>query len=820
MDMEKHDDAPKDVKRAAPVEREINKGQKDDTFEGYPQVVEKKKKWEHCDKPPSKKSKHSAKSDRDCCQQRKEKRQKAAKYIMISVPEKPCVLPKLDIVPRHCLTKQKYIDMLATPSRKCPPECYSKPVLRKLKPVSPRIKELAQPTRQRMLMALQQGAATLPPAFLDNLVRTLENETCLTPEQAAVASRKKKHQKKAKGRKSKRLFKETRKSRKLTIGVTSTGSTFDKDPVSCQYLIAERFVRSILKWKCPIPKAEFNDISKVIIQRLIDTLEYTPPQDEDRKSQQLRFLADAIACWVTGVLSEVAENQEKKLIERCRKKEEEMKGDEDEDDDDDDRGDEDKGKDQLEEDEDEEDEEDEDLTDRSGKSEDREREKSREEVVEEMEEMEEEIEDESGAEVIDETDIRETEGEEQAETQVEEQDLGIQTESKVEEGTEPQAEVTAEAETEAEGPATADAAVEVDTIAKEETDKEQQLTAELVPEPEPEPETEVITEPPEEAEVKPEIELTTKPSEELPVEPIVEETEEQPAESEEPVPEVGETEEITDEGAIPTEELDASVPTEEEEKEKEEVEALETEEGGEPLETEEGKKEESITALETKAPSEMGLPKDVMKDLVELFKTDLPFLTFGKIIDTINKMIAETPENTGEDPITNGIHRAIYEKLRNIVMLENPELLTEELENVMNVVCGKIANWLRSILSKSQLAFMKQFVPEVESKEIRDWTKWLSYISDVAKDWNGWLRDVIDKMFEMESAPITRGEWRDWTKSVDTKALLWRRFHLQIRHQAHRNVTMISGRHVVKTGTKKPISADQSEQLFATDLHI
>lgn len=55
--MEKHDDAPKDVKRAAPVEREINKGQKDDTFEGYPQVVEKKKRWEHCDKPPSKRSK-------------------------------------------------------------------------------------------------------------------------------------------------------------------------------------------------------------------------------------------------------------------------------------------------------------------------------------------------------------------------------------------------------------------------------------------------------------------------------------------------------------------------------------------------------------------------------------------------------------------------------------------------------------------------------------------------------------------------------------------------------------------------------------------
>lgn len=66
--------------------------------------------------------------------------------------------------------------------RKCPPECDIKMVRRKLKPVSPRIKELAQPSRQRMLMTLQQNASILPPALLDNLVRTIEKETCLTPE--------------------------------------------------------------------------------------------------------------------------------------------------------------------------------------------------------------------------------------------------------------------------------------------------------------------------------------------------------------------------------------------------------------------------------------------------------------------------------------------------------------------------------------------------------------------------------------------------------------------------------------------------------------
>lgn len=55
--MEKHDDAPEDVKRATSVDREVKRGEKDDTFEGYPRAQERKKRWEHCDKPPSKKPK-------------------------------------------------------------------------------------------------------------------------------------------------------------------------------------------------------------------------------------------------------------------------------------------------------------------------------------------------------------------------------------------------------------------------------------------------------------------------------------------------------------------------------------------------------------------------------------------------------------------------------------------------------------------------------------------------------------------------------------------------------------------------------------------
>lgn len=60
--MEKHDDAPEDVKRATSIEVEIKKGEKDDTFEGYPRVQEKKKRWEHCKDTPPKKSKANRRS--------------------------------------------------------------------------------------------------------------------------------------------------------------------------------------------------------------------------------------------------------------------------------------------------------------------------------------------------------------------------------------------------------------------------------------------------------------------------------------------------------------------------------------------------------------------------------------------------------------------------------------------------------------------------------------------------------------------------------------------------------------------------------------
>ncbi|KOX77798.1 hypothetical protein WN51_10588 [Melipona quadrifasciata] len=828
---------------------------------------------------------------------------------MVSVFEEACTFPKMDIIPRHCLTKQDYIDMLATPRRKCPPESHKKMVFRKLKPVSPRIKELAQPTRQRMLMTLQQGASILPPALLDNLVRTIEKETCLTPEQAAKISRKKKTRgKKRKGGTDKWQYKETNKLKKPGGGILTTTGSFDKDSVSCQYLMAERFVRSILKWKCSYPKSEFNDVTEVIVRRLIDILEYSPLQDEDRKSQQVRHLADVIACWITGVLTEVAQYQEEKLMEQCKKKEEEMKIDEEEEeekeDEDEDEDEEDKDKDLKRY---EDDDREPDLDWEEDKKPKDKKIKERELVSKLEKEMEEDVPPEMDDKVeekikpdIEEPEVAEIElpVEIETETQVEPK-VQVETEMQTEPKVQVEAEVDTQLDTETEVEKESEIKLEPEPEPELESEPELEATVEINQEPEPElnpepepelnpepepelnpepepelnpepepelnpepepelnpePEPELNPEPEPELNPEPEPELNPEPEPELNPEPEPElNPEPEPELNPEPEPELNPEPEpeskIESEPELKVEpELEIKAESEPEPKKVEvepeselkiepepeaEVEAevkpepelelepqVEPEVERKPEEEEvEDKIEELLDEKEIKVPVEMKLSKDIdiIEGLEELFKTDLPFLTFDKIIDTIYKMIECMPENTGEDPITNGIHRAIYEKLNNIVKLENPDLLTEELKIIMNVVCGKIANWLRSILSKSQIAFMEKYMPEVDSKEIRDWTRWLEYISDVAKDWNIWLRSVIEKLLEMESEKITRREWQNWTRSFDTKALLWRRFHLQTMHQAHRNVTMLIGRHVVKTGTKRMVP-DISEQLInVTDL--
>lgn len=56
-----------------------------------------------------------------------------------------------------------------------------------VKSASLRIEELARPTKQRALITLKEKVPILSPAFVNNLVRIIEAESCLTPEYIYVS---------------------------------------------------------------------------------------------------------------------------------------------------------------------------------------------------------------------------------------------------------------------------------------------------------------------------------------------------------------------------------------------------------------------------------------------------------------------------------------------------------------------------------------------------------------------------------------------------------------------------------------------------------
>ncbi|RLU14894.1 hypothetical protein DMN91_012781 [Ooceraea biroi] len=181
---------------------------------------------------------------------------------------------------------------------------------------SARIKELARPTRQRVLMTLQERASTLSPVFVDNLIKIIEAESCLTPEEAAQVLREKRRSQKA-TRAPVSVKKWERKIAKLD-GTEAT-STLEKDATMCQYLIAECFVRSILGYQCQSQKKDVREIAQVILKRLTSLDGYTDTRSDDRATQQLRLLADIVACWIAEVLMEVAETR-KEALEEYREK--------------------------------------------------------------------------------------------------------------------------------------------------------------------------------------------------------------------------------------------------------------------------------------------------------------------------------------------------------------------------------------------------------------------------------------------------------------------------------------------------------------------
>ncbi|KAK2588824.1 hypothetical protein KPH14_001696 [Odynerus spinipes] len=951
--MDVNDDEPDDVKRAVPVEKEIKKGEKDDTFEGYPPIKKKKERWQHCAKPSGKKKATKSLAEGECCEMKKDKAaaKEQSKYVTVMVFGKPCVIPKMDIIPRHCLSKKEYVDLLATPHRRCPTQCQQEAVVKKLKPVSQRIKELARPNRQRMLMTLQEGAARLKPEFIDNLIKSLEGETCLTPEQAAKAFRDRKRKRIKKKREEPRKFgRVTRKAKKPGM---MSGTTLDKDAVTCQYLMAERFVKSILDWKCPIPKNEYQDIARVIIRRLSYVLEYTPLDESDRKSQQMRFLADVIACWISGVLFEVAEDQKAEMEEVCERKRKEAEEEEEEEEEEDEETDEDtkrRRKDRDEDDEEEEDEEDEEEEeeekdkelDEEGKKKAKE-EKARkpsakggvtedevavdadadadadaeklaeEQEVEEQERLQLEEKERLQKEKEEEEARLQKEKEEeeerlrleeearlQKEKEEEEERLRLEEEARLQkekeeeearlqkEKEEEEARLQKEKEEEA-ARLQKEKEEEAARLQKEKEEEEARLKKEKEEEEarlkkekeeeearlqkEKEEEEARLQKEKEEEEERLRVEeearlQKAKEEEEAKLQQEKEEEEErlrleeeaklQKAKEEEEakLQQAKEAEEeklrLEEEARLQKEkeEEEAKLRSEEEklrleeeaklQKEKEEEAARlqkEKEEEAERLRLEEEaklqkEKEEEKAALQEEEGEEAKRRREEEKrqreeekkkeqvlleqveeekreksilsigDYGDLFGTDVPFVTFGKLIDVLYAMLETMPEAKGVDQVRDRIQRAIYDKIGGLIEGEDPEALDEHMRDVLIVLAGKIANWLKGILSESQIMFLDKFPAQVESIEVRDWTMWLASVSDTANDWASWLRKVVEEAEDISEEGITRGDWQNWTKSVDIDALLWRRFHLQALHQAHRNVTLMAQRQLVKTGNK------------------
>ncbi|KAK0091008.1 hypothetical protein PV326_003875 [Microctonus aethiopoides] len=237
---------------------------------------------------------------------------RAPKTIRIPVCTKPCTPTKRNYIPRNCMTKEEWMNLLSKPNRKCSPH-YQEFKEKVLKEMPTRINELAQPSRQRMIATLHDRGTILPAPLVDRLITVLEAESCLTPEQAEKLFRAKRKKKKRKGKK--------KKEKKSEEPIPANQQLqFDKDATICQYLMAESFVKSILQWKCTIPKEDFQDIAEVVFGRLKQLFNRNAVDNDERGSQQMRLLADIIAAWIAGILFEVAQSKEDELKKECEER--------------------------------------------------------------------------------------------------------------------------------------------------------------------------------------------------------------------------------------------------------------------------------------------------------------------------------------------------------------------------------------------------------------------------------------------------------------------------------------------------------------------
>ncbi|TGZ45660.1 uncharacterized protein [Temnothorax longispinosus] len=183
---------------------------------------------------------------------------------------------------------------------------------------STRIAELARPTKQRALNTLNEKAMTLPPAFVDNLVKIVEAESCLTPEEAARIRR----QKERRTRKATRLpLRKKRTAEEIAEFAEdiTRATTLDHDATISQYQMAERLVKSILEYRRETREG-IPEIADVLMKRLISIDGYADAKNGDRATQQLQLLANVVARWITDVLAEVAETYKEAMKKYYKKR--------------------------------------------------------------------------------------------------------------------------------------------------------------------------------------------------------------------------------------------------------------------------------------------------------------------------------------------------------------------------------------------------------------------------------------------------------------------------------------------------------------------
>ena len=791
--------------------------------------------------------------------------------------------------------------------------------------------------------------------------------------------------------------------------ISSSTSELDKEAVNCQYLMAESFVKSILDWKCPIPKEEFKDIADVILKRLGYILDYSPVGGEDRRSQQMRFLADIVGSWIAGVLFEVAETRKAELEEECerrRKEADEESEDEsddesednfgarDDDDDDDDNDEDDDNDDGAKRKKKKKGPEDDGKGGAPGKGEDDKTkikegtdddgdggqempgEKTDSPIAEEQVDQDQEKEaQEKKSELSAETGEKKTPMMKPRETMLEEMtkeagdddtttgNIALKEKDKIQIPMENQSTRLDEQEIESKDePAKADAVdpqraednseVKVTVTLPEDTgpktekpqalgkDKQEgKISPEALP-------GETVLEPHKEPDLgdgEPVMDTAEKPSDMTDNSKRDDATSKKPddaaqtpmvstelrgvsqkadttvseilAESKDKVIEPNATEvnkevpsdtlkdaksgksvlpemrKAVDEKAegvqmnersavdniaykdLPVQPKEASEPSKilEENKEVPVIKPLElttkdvNAQGPEdltgpktiedsalpfvPVEFVTGNKEILKDDEETKKtvqipqrpslllvpgavlrakPKEMEKKTMIKPPSIRVFAgkeytNDTPFVTFDQIFHTIYNALESGKENPGGDPITNRLHRAVYEKFFNVVQEEGPQPVSELTKDVLDVMSGKIALWLRDILTNSQLSLMKKHPETVGSVDVREWTNWICNVSDGLNAWSVWIQKTIRQAEGMRSGRVTRGDWLDWTKSVDSDALFWRRFYLESVHRAHQNLMMIRDRHVVKTGTGETKNKEKEKyekEVKVTDLEI